>query len=86
MERAREGAKMKPGKDPTENTFGAFYFGGTARYRNEHNRKGQEHDRVSESVFNRDLTEGLWWLGGGREGSSTHLLHNVCSLSSEKGR
>lgn len=56
MERARKGAKMKPGKDLTESMFGLFNFSGTNRYRNEHNRKGQGHDKVSESVFSRDLT------------------------------
>lgn len=56
MERARKGAKMKPGEDPTESMFGAFHFHGTNRYRDECNRKGQGCDRISESVFSRDLT------------------------------
>lgn len=56
MEKVRKGAKMKPDKDPTESMFGVLHFSGTNRYRNEHNRKGQEHDRVSESIFSRDLT------------------------------
>lgn len=85
MERARKGAKMNPGKDPTESMFGAFRFHGTNWYRDEHNREGQGHDRVSGSAFSRDLgalVAGRW---EGRQ--LTHLLHNMCSLSSErKGR
>lgn len=74
MERTRTGAKMKCGKDPTESRFGAFHFSDTKSYRNEHNRKGQGHDRGSESSFSRNVTEGNRWLEERREGSSRRLL------------
>lgn len=58
MERARRETKMKPGKDPAESRFGALNFSDTNGYRNEHNRKGQGHNRGSESSSGRNLTKG----------------------------
>lgn len=62
MERPRKGAKVKHSKDPTESSFGAFYSSDTNSHRDEHNRKGQGHNRGSESSFSRNLTGGNRWL------------------------
>lgn len=44
-ERARKGAKMEFDKEPTGSMFGAFHFSDTNSYRNEHDRKGQGHNK-----------------------------------------
>lgn len=74
MERARKGAKVKHSKVPMESSFEAFHAGDMNSYKNEHNRKGQGHDRGSEGPFSRNLTKGNRWLEGRREGSGRHLL------------
>lgn len=76
MERARKGAKMKPGKDPTEGSFGAFNSSDANRYRNEHDRKGQGHDKGSES-FQRKLDR-RESMAGRKEGRQLQTIR--CAL------